>query len=104
MVGDDGQGLQRSLGQAARFVALLGHQEGEIGGGAEAPAVGHAFQLDPAALIALAQGRDGPARIGAFRQTARDLGRRQGRGGGEQQGLDSTLDLCFVGGENEIRH
>ncbi|MNC65280.1 hypothetical protein D3C75_1155560 [compost metagenome] len=54
VIGDDGQGLQRGLGQATRLLALLSHQEAQVGGGAETPAIRHTFQLDPASLIALA--------------------------------------------------
>ncbi|MNT45849.1 hypothetical protein D3C72_1824520 [compost metagenome] len=104
MIGDDGQGLERGFRQAARLLTLLGHQEAQVGGGAEAPAVGHAFQFDAPSLITLTQGGDGPARVGALGQAARDLGRRQGRGGGEQQGLDPAFDLGVVGFEAEVRH
>src|SRR5690606_40976282 len=58
-------------------------------------------QLDASALIAFLKRGQRPADVGALRQAARDLGQRQRRGGGEQQGLDPAFDLEVVGGEVE---
>ena len=94
VVGDDGEGLQRRTRQATRLLALLGHQEAEVFGGAETPAAGDLIQLDPPPGVAFTQPRESAFHIGAVRQARRDLGRAERGGGGEQQGLDLTLGLA----------
>ena len=92
-VGDDGKRFLRGLGQTARLFALFGHQEGEVGGGLQPPATGYLDQLDPPALILFAQGADGGGRIGALGQATGEVRFAERLGGGEQQGLDATLDM-----------
>ena len=100
VIGDDGQGLERRLGQLARFLALLGHQERQVLRRPERPAIGHADQFHAPSRIARPERRDRLTGVSAFRQPPRDLRQGQRPGGGEQQGLDPALDLGLIGRED----
>ena len=83
MVGDDGQGLERGLGQAPRLLAFHRHQESQIGCGLEAPAPSDLGQLNSSALIAVLQGIDGAQHVGVGRQPVGQILDAQGLGCGE---------------------
>ncbi len=91
MVGDDGQGLHRGLGELARLGALLGHQVLEVGGGLQAPAAGDLGQLHPAAGVAPLQGAERGVEVGIGGQAALQVVLAERSRGGEQQGLDHAL-------------
>ena len=84
MIGDDGQRLLRGLGQASRLLALLGHQEGQIVGGLETPAVGDAGQPHAAFGVGLLQPRQRRSDIRPLGQPTRQISGAQGFGRREQ--------------------
>ena len=83
VIGDNGEGLLGRPRQLALLLPLLGHQEGEIRRGLEAPATGDADQFDPTLSIARAQGVDRGGNIGPLRQSPTEVLKAQGFGRGE---------------------
>ncbi len=98
VVGDDRQRLQRRPRQLLLLHRLAAEQERQITGGAEHPLARHLHQSDAALGIGFLHVAQESGNVGAFRQAAGNLGRRQGLGGGEEQGLDHTQVLpSFLG-------
>jgi hypothetical protein len=90
VVGDHRQSLQRDARQLAGDLGLQLHARRQVFGGAERPAPAAPDQVDSPVGIERLEVGEQAVEIAALRQEARELGRRQGLGSGEEQCLDQA--------------
>ena len=109
MVGDDRQNFERGARQLLLLHRVAAHQEGEIAGGAEGPAIADAHQIDAAPRIDVLQFGHGGGDVDAVRQALGELlladrlgagedndGLGHARGFGQMQPLGRVLSQGVV--------